>query len=57
MSVCVTVEPETGRSSCPVEFSFNISINIMDMTTGLPISMSFCFKQSSRSVQFHLQAM
>ena len=41
LSVCVTVVPETGRSSCPVEFPFNISINIMDMTTGLLISMSF----------------
>ena len=56
MVVCVTVELETGRSSCPVDFLFNISINIMDMTTGLPISMSF-FKQSSRSVWFHLPAM
>ena len=40
MSVCVSVEPATGRSSCPVDFPFNISINIMDMTTGLLMSFS-----------------
>ena len=46
VSVCVTVEPATGQSSCPVDFPFNISINIMDITTGLLM----CF--SNKAVEF-----